>query len=383
MLDTMKPADLARLLSSNPRVFERFLKTPPSPDNVAAWWAKIEGTPKAALLVKTFPMILGNLDGIPFTVRDRCNRDVLAQALKDPNKVYASLPPGSRPVSLQEFVKQVKALRDALGEADNRAGWLPGGTGNHVAQLVVFGVLDGAVTAAVSMGNLDIASNVTVNVPGAASDVAGGLGNQLRAAEALLRAAANKSADTYAVVSWFGYRSPGGPIEVGGMDRAQAGATQLASFLDGVHASRGGAPEQITVVGHSYGSTTASEALKKVRYPIDDFVSLGSVGFVNGTRTTDLKAGRVHATEAQGDGVAIWGRNASLFTRTDPLDIAGVNPFSSEKTADGERVTGHDLFPESRNKSGNATPSQADVGYLTPGSSSQKAVVRIMHGMMS
>ncbi len=154
-------------------------------------------------------------------------------------------------------------------------------------------------------------------------------------------------------MSWFGYRAPALP-EVPAQGRAAAGGAELASFLDGIHDSRGGAPRRLTVLGHSYGSTTAAEALAQTRHRVDTFVTYGSVGFTDATKPEHLNVDRVYATEGQADHTAIKGR----IGRTDPRDLPDVEVFSSE-AADGlEAVTGHDMYPETAGQ----------VGYLSPGS---------------
>ena len=380
-LRKLTPAQWKALLKANPQLVWAMTRNPPAPDAVAHWWKTLTPAERQAL-VKAIPGVLGNLDGVPFTVRDTCNREVLKRALKDPRAVYNGLDPRHRPGSLADFTREVEALRDAFVQADDDARRLPGSADNRVAQLVQFGTMHGAVTAAISQGNLDTATNVVVNIPGATSTISGGMANQLRAGLSLLVAAAQKNASaSYASVTWFGYRAPDA-MDVGAMGPAQSGAAALSGFLDGIHTGRtGGPPQQLTVTAHSYGSTTAAEALKKVTYPVDDFVSYGSVGFVHDTHRSDLRAGDVYATEADADGTADWGRNLSLWTRTDPREIDGVIPFSSEKGRGTSGATGHDLYPEFEVENDGRkvmVPDPDHVGYLTSGSTSQKATAGIV-----
>jgi len=265
-------------------------------------------------------------------------------------------------VSLEEFTAQVRALAQGLQRADKIAADLPAPTAT-VAQLVGFGVANGAPVAAVVLGNLDTATNVTVNVPGATTTLDSTL-QKVRAASGLLDSTARlRGSMSYAVVSWFGYRAPA-IAEVPSQGRATAGGAELASFLDGIHDSRGGAPRRLTVLGHSYGSTTAAEALAQTRHRVDTFVTYGSVGFTDATRPEHLHVDRVHATEGQADHTAVTGR----IGRTDPRDLPDVEVFSSE-AADGlTAVTGHDMYPEAAGQ----------VGYLTPGSTAQDTISQII-----
>jgi hypothetical protein len=264
-------------------------------------------------------------------------------------------------VSLEEFTRQVVALRDGLERADQSATRLAPPSA-RVAQLVGFGVSNGALVAAVSLGDVDTASNVTVNVPGATTTL-GSAGEKVRAAQGLLSSAARRDPkSSFAVVSWIGYRAPAFP-EVPGQGRASAGGVNLASFLDGFLDSRTGRPPRSTaVLGHSYGSTTAAEALAQTRHRIGVFVTYGSVGFTDTTKPEHLNVDHVFATEGREDHVALFGR----IGRTDPRDIPGVGVFSSEAGPGSKAVTGHDMYPEH------------GVGYLSPDATCHRHIAEII-----
>ncbi len=62
---------------------------------------------------------------------------------------------------------------------------------------------------------------------------------------------------------------------------AEAGSDRLAGFMTGMHASRqyGAGDAHMTLVGHSYGSTTSGIAATKVKPGvIDDLALCGSPG---------------------------------------------------------------------------------------------------------
>lgn len=227
--------------------------------------------------------------------------------------------------------------------------------------MVGFGVSNGALVAAVVLGDLDTASNVTVNVPGAMTTL-DSMGEKVRAANGLLGTARkHRRTESFAVVSWIGYRAPG-VIEVPRQDRAHAGGANLASFLDGIHDSRSTAPRSVTVLGHSYGSTTAAEALAQTRHRVDSFVTYGSVGFTGTTTPEHLNVDRVYAAEGTNDHTARFGR----IGRTDPRDLPDVGRFSAEAAAGSKAVTGHDMYPDS------------GVGYLSRDATSQQTIAKII-----
>ncbi|WP_420363937.1 alpha/beta hydrolase [Curtobacterium aetherium] len=333
---------------------------------VAAAWHDLALTERdVRALPLTTTLQLANADGLPAAVRDAASRTVLRAAVADPRRVYRmlGLPDTYGAVDLDAFTRQVTALRDGLRRADASVGRLAPPT-TRVAQLVGFGASNGALVAAVALGDLDTATNVTVNVPGATTTL-DSTTEKVRAARGLLTTAARlRPGTSFAVVSWFGYRAPGFP-EVPGQDRATAGGANLASFLDGVLDARAGdPPRSTTVLGHSYGSTTAAEALAQTRHRVDSFVTYGSVGFTPTTGPAHLNVDHVYATEGRDDHVAVLGR----IGRTDPRDLPGVAVFSSEAGPGTRAVTGHEMAPEH------------GVGYLSPDATAHRHIAEIIAG---
>lgn len=343
-----------------------------TPAEVAAAWASL---PQSAAYVEGLPLaaqyLVANLDGIPAATRDVASRAVLAAAVADPEGVAQLMgvaPDG--PLAERDFGEQVRALQDAVEQADLTASELPGHDGSPgVAQVLGFGVHDGAVVAAISLGDVDAASNVTVNVPGMNSNVAE-MNTAVTAADQLIRAAEGEDPEgSYAVVSWMGYNSPD-PLEVASSARASSGAAELASFLDGLHESRVDDPAgSVTVMAHSYGSTTTSEALLLTQHRVDSFISYGSVGLTNEATVADLQADEVYATRAEGDGLAPLGLVLGRVTRTDPLDVDGVQVFSAEDGPGTEAVTKHDMFAEAGSD---------QYGYLSAGSTTLQTISQIV-----
>ncbi|PYY65814.1 hypothetical protein DEJ30_01790 [Curtobacterium sp. MCPF17_003] len=352
-------AGTSRLLPGLQRLLDPSLTTA----EVAAAWAALGFTDAdIRALPLTTQLQFAGLDGVPAAQRDIASRAVLSAAVRDPARLYRlmGLPYTYGAVSLDEFRKQVFGLRDGLKRADRLAADVRAPS-SAVAQLVGFGVSSGSLVAAVALGDLDTASNVTVNVPGAMT-TPDSMDEKVRAANGLLGTAwKHRRAESFAVVSWIGYRAPG-VIEVPGQDRAHAGGANLASFLDGIHDSRGSAPQSLTVLGHSYGSTTAAEALAQTRYRVDALVTYGSVGFTDTTTPEHLNVDHVYATEGSADHTAILGR----MGRTDPRDLPDVDTFGADESPGGSAVTGHDMFPDS------------GVGYLSRAATAQQTIAKII-----
>ncbi|PZE73199.1 hypothetical protein DEJ27_01745 [Curtobacterium sp. MCPF17_018] len=352
-------AGTSKLLPGLQRLLDPSLTTA----EVAAAWAALGFTDAdIRALPLTTQLQFAGLDGVPAAQRDIASRAVLSAAVRDPERLYRlmGLPYTYGAVSLDEFRKQVFGLRDGLKRADRLAADVRAPS-SAVAQLVGFGVSSGSLVAAVALGDLDTASNVTVNVPGAMTPL-DSMDEKVRAANGLLGTAwKHRRAESFAVVSWIGYRAPG-VIEVPGQDRAHAGGANLASFLDGIHDSRGSAPQSLTVLGHSYGSTTAAEALAQTRYRVDALVTYGSVGFTDTTTPEHLNVDHVYATEGSADHTAILGR----IGRTDPRDLPDVDTFGADESPGGSAVTGHDMFPDS------------GVGYLSRAATAQQTIAKII-----
>ena len=148
-----------------------------------------------------------------------------------------------------------------------------------VAQLLVFEprAFGGEGRVALAVGDVDVADHVVFLVPGLGSEVRGTLGGLTADATRVAREARRAAVTARtAAVAWIGYDAPG-LADVASAAAAEAGADLLAGDLLAVQASRDALPH-LTVVGHSYGSTTAGTALRDHLTGTDDAVLVGSPG---------------------------------------------------------------------------------------------------------
>ena len=343
----------------------------------ATVWEGLDLTPQE---VRDLPMkdlfALANVDGLPAWARDIASRKALDYALSQPATAYGLMEFTGEDMSQDEFVAQVTALKASLEKADGERYQLPG---EPRVQMLGFGKHDGALTTAISFGDVDTASRVGVNVPGMGA-TADDLDGALRGAQELFRVADNESSSaSYAVVTWLGYRTPGMPPDTGvlRMDRANAGAPNLARFLDGIHALRSlessDELDRLVVFAHSYGSTTAGQALKLTTNDVDAFVTYGSAGLAAGTTLEELHATEVFSTKADGDNVAGLGYSGN--DRIDPREI-GAQEFDSDSGKN--RVTVHDMFTEDSPWS--LWNWGGEVGYLSVGTSTLDFMGRSLAG---
>src|SRR3546814_1882023 len=68
--------------------------------------------------------------------------------------------------------------------------------------------------------------------------------------------------NSVASMIWLNYNAPGGVTDPATLTehRAEDGGATLANDIDGLRASRADNPAHLTLIGHSYGSTTAGHA---------------------------------------------------------------------------------------------------------------------------
>lgn len=249
-------------------------------DVVGDWWGALDPSRRNEL-IELAPGLVGNLEGVPYGVRDEANRIFLSEAVAAVDDRLASGEAGPDDVARAAMLAAVgEALADRTSGAADR-------------QLVLLDtVMPGRV--AVSIGDLDAADDVSILVPGMLYGVtgqvvdwsitAGGLYDEQSSWAGLPSGRAAADAPSTAVVAWMGYRTPD-LTNVYSLDLARVGAGHLVDSLAGLDAARSAHPARVTVVAHSYGSTTATLALSSGRTVVDSLVLLGSPGSVVETST--------------------------------------------------------------------------------------------------
>ncbi|MEV6731184.1 MULTISPECIES: alpha/beta hydrolase [unclassified Streptomyces] len=231
-----------------------------SPQDVARFFAGLDDAERREL-VRHHPLVVGNLDGAPVTLRYEANR---LAVLATGEARYASLASPGR---------QILAFD-------------PRGRGQVVE---VFG----------DMGR---AAHVSVIVPGSDSDATtydakrapntgpAGMARSLRAA----------AGENTAVVAWTGYTTPVGVgLDAASGRLAKAGADRLARFTAGLDAV--GAPDPVLFC-HSYGSVVGGLAARHT--DATDIVVFGSPG-MRADNAAGLHTGaRVWAARGPSDWIA-------------------------------------------------------------------------------
>lgn len=326
--------------------------TPPpghgSPAGNALWWTSMTVLQQDQV-IREHPEWIGNRDGVAFAARDLANRGLLttdrAHLMDEQRHLQAGTADfASRgPVTVDQ--EALGRVRDKLSSIQAIQATL---AGDGPRQLLLLDLGKERAEAAIANGDVDTAANVAVFVPGmttTVNDFMKGYDQRMnhlrhRSESEGIRAQANAAAATTATVTWIGYQAPqnGDVLDPGKtvarMDLARTGAAQLAPFLQGIGAAR----EQdahLTLLGHSYGSTTAGLALRQ-ETGVDDVVFFGSPGL--GTNSADdlnLAPGHAYYIEAGWDLVGDLG----VFG-IDPSHMSGIEHASARVSTVLDPVTG-------------------------------------------
>lgn len=319
---------------------------------VRRWWEGL-GEQERQALIAASPGSVGNLDGIPAEARHEANtvsldRDLVEWRTLEQRGVLA----GEETKWLDNAEAADEARRELAGLRD------PITDQPVEAQIYLYdpSAFDGDGRVAISAGDLDSADNVAVVVPGLGTD-GGSAGYQaVRAATLYESTRYLDPSQSNATMFWIGYDAPDNLPWDGGVDwvgvtneqMARAGGERLADTIEGLRASRDGDPAHLTVVGHSYGSTTTGHAAHDQGLATDDIVFVGSPGVGGDTdHASDLgvEVGHVWSGANSHDVVADLGNHGAIHGETlfgaglgdDPVeDDFGATRFTAESTTRGE-----------------------------------------------
>ncbi|MBS2938559.1 hypothetical protein KDN32_12485 [Nocardioides sp. J2M5] len=302
-------------------------------DAVNAWWQGLSEAERNALIISD-PDLVGNTNGIPTGDRDEANTSAVQRDIEYLLGKQASGHELS--ASEQRWLENAQSIEKAVANASSVEYAALGVDAFVMAyQPHAFG---GDGIAAVAYGNPDTADHTAVYVPGIMQD--GTLidenGNQaLNLYEETLNQMAGEDpprAGSVSTIAWIGYDSPNFNPEskmpwdlvdsAGDVSHtvteanAQAGGVALSQFVDGLNSTHtGGDQPHLTVIGHSYGSTTSAYAAAG-GMDADSLVLIGSPGASEGVHhASDLNMpeGQVFVGAADNDPVSWIGGEDGLF----------------------------------------------------------------------
>lgn len=302
------------------------------PEAINDWWNDLTPAEREALKISD-PDLIGNTNGIPTGDRDDANRTSMERDLDD---LEARQEAGEDLTKAeQRLLDRANAAKDALNVpavAD------PPDTETDV-NLIVYqpGAFGGDGAVAVSYGDPDTADNTAVIVPGITND-GSNIASQGEDAYRLQQQAI-RNGESAATIAWMGYDAPswnpenaldwpGDGLDMGSVineDKAEAGGKNLADFIDGLRASDQrpeDADSNLTVIGHSYGSTTAAHAAHDYGLSADSLTLIGSPGAggddVNSVSDLGMGEGKVYVGAADNDFVSWLGRDGDVGMGKDP-----------------------------------------------------------------
>ena len=344
------PASAAGGSSTEQRALTTPAGSPPthgSPGENAGWWKSLSKEDQQRLIVE-HPGWIGNLDGVAFTARDAANRALLgvdrARLVAEEQRVTAHLAGNWFGGTFTDDDAALSHVEDKLASLDAIDATL---ARNGDRQLLLLDLSRERAEAAIARGNVDNADNVAVFVPGMTANVNESMKDydhnmdELQHRAELENKRANPTADaTTATVTWIGYQTPQlgwdliGENSAADDHAAQSGAAQLVPFLQGIDSARDH-DAHLSLLAHSYGSTTAGLALRQST-GVDDVVFFGSPGLdTNNVKDLSVPQGHAYYIEARWDPVGDLG-----YFGMDPSHLAGIEHASAKASTVVDPMTG-------------------------------------------
>ncbi len=220
-------AQLSDFAGEYPEKVADLLAVPPAATDVAAWWAQTPAVARMALATET-PSIIGNLEGLPYAVRNMANRRFLAETAAD---IRDQLEAGVGRAVRDELETRLfmlgevtQALKTGIsGERRTLISLDPSGEGRAV----------------IAIGEVSKADYVTFLVPGMYYGVAAQLDDWADTADWLVAeqkdwvdrldlTTDDGTAPQLAAIAWIGYHTPT-LVSVASIDLAREGQVALTA----------------------------------------------------------------------------------------------------------------------------------------------------------
>lgn len=258
-----------------------------NPEDVKRWWNSLSQQQRDQLLAQ-HPPELGNLNGIDTIARDNVNQAVMTD---DIARVESVATKNHVPVSqVTEHPEQYGLTPSAITRYNNatktRDGLNVNGTNPDGSKNPVFlqtydpEAFDGRGREAIAIGNPDKADNTTVLVPGTGSSVRDGYLSHTDGRNLYNEARRADPGKSDSVLVWMGYHAPDSPFDpqIGQTTLARDGGGLLAGDVNALGVTHDSGSSHVTVVGHSYGSTTVADAAAGSGMHANDVVLVGCPG---------------------------------------------------------------------------------------------------------
>ena len=357
----------------------------PSPVEVAVW-ADTQDEQTLLELAEQHPELVGNLDGLHGFVRDHANRiwldreidrveEEYQEALDELWKYGDYIP--NEFIELSNTRSELSNLKEALGPA--RSELTDAEFALNGRQLLVFEPPTGEgghknLHAAVAVGDIDTADHIAVNVPGTGSTVDGSIDGEtqrmadLRNRSHLILEESGRSGESVATVAYLGYDAPPWLWDAIAASYADNAGQDLANFVEGIHYNRevgGDDNPRLTLMGHSYGSTTAGVGLNQTNTEVvDAFIPYGTPGLVDGGLSVpdDERYLVQHDSDIIEDANSFFGGAVHGYHPESDTSFTNVDPGQPAEM-DGAKKIG-----------------AVHSSYLVDGSESQSQIARVVIG---
>ncbi|WP_394938551.1 alpha/beta hydrolase [Psychromicrobium sp. YIM B11713] len=310
------------------------------PRSVNDWWQSLSPEEQARYIAE-HPERIGNLDGIPASVRDQANRLRLETEEAALRRELASLGPdeGDRRDQINQALGTIDQIRKSVEKVESSG---------EQAQVLLFDDSLQPPRAAVGVGNADTADNVGVFTPGIGSEPDTSLSGYVNDMLALKRRTdrlnmSEGNDQSTALIAWIGYDAPSGPdqgvrvVEAASPINGIEGGRGLAHFAEGLDAAN--RDSNLTAIGHSYGSFVTGEAVQHTDV-FDNMVVFGSPGLgTSDAGNLRVPEGHRFVLEAKGDAVA----DLAAFG-DDPNQLSGIEDLSTSSSSHGSASSGHSQY---------------------------------------
>jgi hypothetical protein len=257
-----------------------------SPDDVHRWWTSLTPEQRQRLIAEQ-PDQIGNINGVPVLARNDANLSVMNHDLDRVRDIASHYG-----VSVDDVMRDPTEYSltptdiTRYQNADQTQQGLDHDSANGRNPVFLFAyeplAFGGKGRAAIAIGNPDLAKNTTVIVPGTSSSVKGGWlhDNHDDALNLYVEANAADPNNPTAVMAWMGYDAPNSFTDprIAFPELARTGGAALAADVDGLWTTHLGGDQHVTVIGHSYGSTTVADAFANSHMHANDAVLLGCPG---------------------------------------------------------------------------------------------------------
>lgn len=384
LLKALKRLDqeqLAKLFESSPALANQLHLI--DPVTINEWWHGLTpgGSGQQNTVVHALPQIFGNLEGIPYAARARANQIVLnrdmvgvakrIETLREriawheqqaPHNVGQNMIPNISLNHRQNDRQWLEQHDDLLARLDELTGLQTTlgelktlstkDFGDSTTSLVSY-EFGHPPLAAIALGDMDTATQVTYNVPGMGNTTANM--REWMTASNNLHESISRSDDA-ATVAWMDYETPPMPLplswnsfDVLVNQRAAVGGERLAESLRGVQAVRADDAPQLNGKAHSYGGPTLAHAITQPGVHVDNVFFVATPGMQSQiTHASQLNADNVYAIrirstiigledgigflpDVDGDNAAWMGRDLSKVRTTDVMAPAfGATSYGSD-----------------------------------------------------